>query len=153
MCQFENEENTTLNLKLFNFERYCHFEWFYCSDSGDKIVSRSNEERGLDTNFNSDWNSLDLTRKKNIENINKTIWKCDDVMIRGGWVIVTQEQLYRSQRWYGNLKMWWFEDVAMNINFKCARKNNFKPWIWKQETGDKNQENHVILIGVIARFR
>jgi len=26
MCQFENEENTTLNLKLFNFERYCHFE-------------------------------------------------------------------------------------------------------------------------------
>jgi len=21
MCQFENEENTTLNLKLFNFER------------------------------------------------------------------------------------------------------------------------------------
>jgi len=31
--------------------------------------------------------------------------KCDDVVIRGGWVIVTQEQLYRSQRWYGNLKM------------------------------------------------
>ena len=69
MCQFENEENTTLNLKLFNFERYCHFEWFYCSDSGDKIVSRSNEERGLDTNFNSDWNSLELTR---IEKLEKT---------------------------------------------------------------------------------
>ena len=26
MCQLENEENTTLNLKLFNFERYRHFD-------------------------------------------------------------------------------------------------------------------------------
>ena len=62
-------KNITFNLQLFNLELYCHFEWFYGSVSGNKIVSRSNKKQGLDTNFNSDWNLLDLTR---IEKLEKT---------------------------------------------------------------------------------